>query len=165
MADFFGVTAPKIDWVSSAPMAAIIVALVWTWTPFMMLITLAGLQSADTEIMEAADVDGAGHWQKFVFITLPHLKQYLQLASILGIIYLLNVYDQIFTITAGGPGTATTNLPYEIYLTIFRKYDYGEAAAAGVIVVFFSVILATFGLRMVTSLFESSTPLAGGKKK
>ena len=65
------------------------------------------------------------------------------------------------TITQGGPGSATTNLPYEIYLTAFRKYDYGEAAAAGVIVVIISIIVANFGMRLISSLVAIET----GKKK
>lgn len=157
----FGFEAPQVVWVSEAPMPAIVVALTWTWTPFMMLITLAGLQSQDSDIMEAATVDGAGAWQQFRFLTLPHLRQYLELATVLGIIYLLNTYDQVFAITQGGPGSATTNLPYEIYLTAFRKYDYGEAAAAGVVVVIISVIVANFGMRLVSSLVAVET----GKKR
>ena len=157
----FGFDAPQPVWVSVAPMTAIVVTLTWTWTPFMMLITLAGLQSQDSDITEAATVDGAGAWQQFRFLTLPHLRQYLELATVLGIIYLLNTYDQVFAITQGGPGSATTNLPYEIYLTAFRKYDYGEAAAAGVVIVIISVIVANFGMRMVSSLVSIET----GKKR
>ena len=73
--------------------------------------------------------------QTFRFITLPHLRQYIELAALLGSIYVVQTFDAIFTITQGGPGSATTNLPYEIYLTMFRKFEYGEAAAAGVVVV------------------------------
>jgi polyol transport system permease protein len=156
-----GFEAPQVVWVSQAPMLAIVVTLAWTWTPFMMLITLAGLQSQDSDIVEAATVDGASSWQQFRYLTLPHLRQYLELATVLGIIYLLNTYDQVFAITQGGPGSATTNLPYEIYLTAFRKYDYGEAAAAGVIVVIVSVIVANFGMRLISSFVTVET----GKKR
>ena len=62
--------------------------------------------------------------------------------------------DAIFTITQGGPGTATTNLPYEIYQTIFSKYEYGEASAAGVVVVILTIIVATFALRVISGLFK-----------
>jgi len=162
--DLFGVTAPQPDWVSMEPMAAVIIALVWTWTPFMMLITLAGLQSQDPEVIEAAEVDGATGFQRFRYVTLPMLRQYLELAIVLGVIYLLNTYDQVYTITQGGPGTATTNLPYAIYITAFRGYDYGEASAAGVIVVIISTIIATFGMRLLTSL-SATTPAPAKKKK
>lgn len=162
--ELFGVTAPQPDWISMQPMLAVIIALVWTWTPFMMLITLAGLQSQSQDVIEAAEVDGATGFQRFRFITLPMLRQYLELAIVLGIIYLLNTYDQVYTITQGGPGMSTTNLPYEIYLTAFRKFDYGEAAAAGVIVVIISTIVASFGMRLLTSL-AGTTPTTAPKRR
>ena len=148
---------PVVDFVSSMPMPAVVAALVWQWTPFMMLILLAGLQAQPTDILEAARVDGAGGLKTFRFITLPHMRQYLELATLLGSIYVVNTFDAIFSITEGGPGHATTNLPYEIYLTTFRKYDYGEASAAGVVVVVGTIIVATFALRTVSSLFREET--------
>lgn len=158
IANATGGTTPHIDIVSQSPMAAIVIALVWTWTPFMFLILLAGLQSQDPDVLEAADVDGASSWDKFRYLTIPMLRPYMELCIVLGVIYLLNAYDHVFTITQGGPGTATTNLPYAIYLTAFRGYDYGEASAAGVLVVIFSIIVAGFGLRMVSSLADDTMP-------
>ena len=145
---------PVVDWVSTFPMPAVIVALVWQWTPFMMLILLAGLQSQPEDVLEAARIDRASGFQTFRFITIPHLRQYLELSILLGSVYVVQTFDAIFTITQGGPGAATTNLPYEIYLTMFRKYEYGEAAAAGVVVVVATIIIATFALRVVSSLFQ-----------
>jgi sorbitol/mannitol transport system permease protein len=145
---------PTIDWISSFPMPAVIAALVWQWTPFMMLILLAGLQSQPGDVLEAARIDRATGVQTFRFITLPHLRQYIELSALLGSIYVVQTFDAIFTITQGGPGAATTNLPYEIYLTMFRKYEYGEAAAAGVVVVIGTIIVATFALRVISSLFK-----------
>ena len=145
---------PVVDWVSAMPMPAVIAALVWQWTPFMMLILLAGLQAQPTDILEAAKVDGADGFKTFRWITMPHMRQYLELSGLLGSIYILQTFDAIFSITQGGPGTATTNLPYEIYLTMFRKYEYGEAAAAGVITVVGTIIVATFALRVFSSLFR-----------
>jgi sorbitol/mannitol transport system permease protein len=150
----FGAEGPVIDYVSSTPMPAVIAALVWQWTPFMMLILLAGLQAQPGDVLEAAKIDGANGIQTFRLITLPFLRQYLELGALLGSIYVVQTFDAIFTITQGGPGTATTNLPYEIYLTMFRKYEYGEAAAAGVVVVIGTIIVATMALRSFTSLFE-----------
>lgn len=143
-----------IDWVSEWPMLAVAVTLIWTWTPFMMLIILAGLQSQSTEILEAAAVDGAGPWRVFRSLTLPHLRPYIELAVILGTIYVSQAFDAIYTITQGGPGTATTTIPYEIYLTMFRKYEYGEAAAAGVIIVILTIIVSTFALRTMSTLLK-----------
>jgi sorbitol/mannitol transport system permease protein len=145
---------PVIDYVSSTPMLAVVAVLVWQWTPFMMLILLAGLQAQPGDVLEAAQIDGATGRQTFRHITLPFLRQYIELAALLGSIYVLQTFDAIFTITQGGPGTATTNLPYEIYLTMFRKYEYGEAAAAGVVTVIGTIIIATFALRTISSLFD-----------
>ena len=102
-------------------------------------------------------MDGGGGWQIFRSITLPHLRKYIELGALLGSIYLVQTFDAVFTITQGGPGTATTNLPYEIYLTMFRKYEYGEAAAAGVVVVVATIALRTFALRVVSSLFREES--------
>ncbi|HZK04570.1 MAG TPA: sugar ABC transporter permease [Actinomycetaceae bacterium] len=157
LGNLLGFNAPQVEWLSRVPMLAIIAVLIWTWTPFMMLIILAGLQAMDSDTMEAASIDGANALDKFRYLTIPHLRPYIELSIVLGTIYLLNTYDQVFSITQGGPGSATTNLTYEIYLTAFRKYDYGEAAAAGVIVVLFSIIIATFGLRLVSSLAQAKS--------
>jgi sorbitol/mannitol transport system permease protein len=145
---------PTIDWLSNSAMPAVIVSLVWQWTPFMMLILLAGLQAQPGDVLEAARVDGASAWQTFCHITLPHLRQYIELGVLLGTIYVVQTFDAVFTITQGGPGSQTTNLPYEIYLTMFRKYEYGEAAAAGVVVVIGAIVIATFALRTIASLFR-----------
>jgi sorbitol/mannitol transport system permease protein len=145
---------PTVDWISSYPMPAVIAALVWQWTPFMMLILLAGLQSQPGDVLEAAKIDRASPTQIFRHITLPHLRRYIELSALLGSVYIVQSFDAIYTITQGGPGSATTNLPYEIYLTMFRKFEYGEAAAAGVIVVLGTIVVATFALRTISSLFE-----------
>jgi sorbitol/mannitol transport system permease protein len=154
VAGVFGGRGPTIDWVSTFPMTAVVIALVWQWTPFMMLILLAGLQSQPGDVLEAAKVDGANGIQTFRYMTLPHLRQYLELGGLLGTVYIVQTFDHIYTITQGGPGSATTNLPYEIYLTTFRKYEYGEASAAGVVVVIGTIIIATYSLRLISSLFQ-----------
>jgi sorbitol/mannitol transport system permease protein len=111
------------------------------------------LQSQPGDVLDAANVDDASGFQTFRYMTLPHLRQYLELGILLGSVYIVQVFDHIFTITQGGPGSATTNLPYEIYLTTFRKYEYGEASAAGVVVVIGTIIIATYSLRLISSLF------------
>ncbi|EHR52825.1 permease component of ABC-type sugar transporter [Saccharomonospora marina XMU15] len=148
----FGVD--NVDWVSRFPMASVIMVLVWQWTPFMMLIVLAGLQSQSPEILEAATVDGAGAWSTFAHITLPHLRQFIELGILLGSIFIVQTFDAIFMITQGGPGQATTNLPYFIYQQSFRAFDVGESAAAGVLVVAGTIIIATFALRVISNLFQ-----------
>jgi sorbitol/mannitol transport system permease protein len=143
---------PQPDWISTIPKGSIEAALIWQWTPFMMLILLAGLTSRPLDVIEAARIDGASGWQIFRFMTLPHLRQYLELGALLGSIYVVQNFDFVFTITSGGLGTA--NLPYTIYQTFYQAHDYGLASAAGVIVVIGSIILATFALRVVSSLFR-----------
>jgi sorbitol/mannitol transport system permease protein len=147
-------TGPSKDWISSFPMPAVVVALVWQWTPFMMLILLAGLQAQAGDVLEAAKIDRAGGFQTFRFITLPHLRQYIELSALLGSIYVVQNFDHVFVITSGGLGTA--NLPYTIYQTFYQAHDYGLASAAGVIVVIGSIIIATFALRVVSSLFREA---------
>jgi len=148
----FGGGAPQPDWITNAPFWAVVTALVWQWTPFMMLILLAGLQSQPGDAVEAARVDGAGPWQTFRFITLPHLRRYLELGALLGSIYVVQNFDAVFTITSGGLGTA--NLPYTIYQTFYQAHDYGRASAAGVVLLIATIIIATFALRVVSSLFS-----------
>jgi sorbitol/mannitol transport system permease protein len=150
--DLFGFTAPQPDWISDMPLAAVEVALIWQWTPFMMLILLAGLQSRPAELTEAARLDGASDWQIFRYLTLPHLRRYLELGALLGSIYIVQHFDAVFTITAGGLDTA--NLPYTIYQEFYQAQEYGVASAAGVLVVVGSLIIATFALRVVSSLFR-----------
>jgi sorbitol/mannitol transport system permease protein len=148
----FGVD--DVDWVSQFPMPSIILVLTWQWTPFMMLIVLAGLQSQSPEVLEAAKVDGAHAFATFRRVTLPHLRQFIELGILLGSIYIVQTFDAIFMITQGGPGQATTNLPYFIYLQAFRAFDVGESAAAGVIVVAATIVIATFALRVISNLFK-----------
>ncbi|WP_031082240.1 carbohydrate ABC transporter permease [Streptomyces sp. NRRL WC-3549] len=151
--DLFGDTSPsQPDWIADMPLLAVIAALVWQWTPFMMLILLAGLQSRPAEVIEAARLDGASAWQTFRYLTLPHLRRYLELGVLLGAVYIVQNFDAVFTLTAGGLGTA--NLPYTIYQTFYQAHEYGLASAAGVVVVIGTIIIATFALRVVSSLFS-----------
>ncbi|MFF4700129.1 carbohydrate ABC transporter permease [Streptomyces chattanoogensis] len=143
---------PQPDWMTDSPLAAVEVSLIWQWTPFMMLILLAGLQSRATDAIEAARMDGASAFDIFRYLTLPHLRRYLELAALLGTIYVVQNFDAVFTITSGGLGTA--NLPYTIYQTFYQAHDYGRASAQGVVVVLCSLVVATFALRTVSSLLR-----------
>ncbi|MEV6875401.1 sugar ABC transporter permease [Amycolatopsis sp. NPDC051128] len=145
-----------VDWLSEFPLAAVMAQIVWQWTPFMMLLILAGLQSQAKDVLEAANVDGAGRWRTFVSITLPHLSRFLQLATLLGAIYIVNSFDAIFLMTQGGPGTASTNLPYYIYQRAFEGFDVGQSSAMGVVVVILTMIVATFALRLMFRAFSVS---------
>ncbi|KUM99600.1 sugar ABC transporter permease [Streptomyces yokosukanensis] len=145
-----------VDFVSRFPMASIVTVLVWQWTPFMTLIVLAGLQSQSGDVLEAAQIDGAGPWTTFRAITVPHLRPYIELGVLLGAIYLINTFDVIFMMTQGGPGTATTNLPYYLYQRAFLGFDVGQASALGVVTVAGTIAVASIALRMLFTVFSTT---------
>ncbi len=141
----------SIEFVGQQPTWSIVTVLVWQWTPFMMLILLAGLQGQSADVMEAARVDGAGPWARFRYITLPGLRPYMELGALLGSIYLIQVFDHIDVITGGGPGS--TNVPYFVYQrSIGGGWDFGQAAAFSTVVVVATIILATYALRLLGGL-------------
>jgi sorbitol/mannitol transport system permease protein len=142
------------NWIGVHPQLTIVGFLTWQWTPFMVLLALAGLQSQGDDQLEAARVDGAGSWRIFRSLTMPHLRPYIELGVLLGSIYIVQAFDSIYIITAGGPSTDTTNLPYYIYQVAFQAYDIGRASAMAVIVVIATILIATLALRMVSSLFS-----------
>ncbi|MBF6548012.1 carbohydrate ABC transporter permease [Nocardia brasiliensis] len=146
--------AGQIDWVSRYPLPAVMADLVWQWTPFMMLLILAGLQSMPRDIVEAARVDGASSFAVFRELTLPHLRRFIELGAVLGAIYLVNTFDAVYMMTSGGPGIASSNLPFYIYQRAFLGFDIGQAAAMGVITVIATTVVATLALRL---LFKSFT--------
>jgi sorbitol/mannitol transport system permease protein len=143
----------SVQFISAHPLASIVTVLVWQWTPFMMLIVLAGLQSQPSDILEAANVDGASSWGIFRQLTLPHLRRYLELGALLGSIFIVQAFDAIDVMTGGGPGS--TNVPYYVYQeSIGGGFRYGSASAYAIVVVIFSIIIATFALRVLSSLFR-----------
>ncbi len=149
-------TPPQPDWITTHPLAAIVTSLVWQWTPFMMLILLAGLQGRPMDVIEAAKVDGANSWQIFTKMTLPHMRRYIELAGLLGAIYVVQTFEAVYTITSGGQNTA--NLPYYIQQTFFAGTgEYGLASAAGVVTVIGTIIIATFALRTVLSVLKEES--------
>ncbi|HEY1704265.1 MAG TPA: sugar ABC transporter permease [Trebonia sp.] len=148
----FGVN--HVAWLSAHAYGSVVVVMIWEWTPFMMLIVLAGLQSQAGDILEAAKVDGASAWATFRELTLPHLRPYMELGILLGSINLVNMFDQVRLMTNGGPGTTTTTLPFYLYQQVNYAFDVGGAAAAGVVTVVLTIIVATFALRMFSRVFQ-----------
>src|SRR5580698_11334894 len=148
----FGVN--HVAWLSTHALGSVIVVMIWQWTPFMTLIILAGLQSQPTDTLEAAKVDGAGAFATFRELTIPHLRPYIELGILLGSIYLVNTFDQVRLMTNGGPGTSTTNLPFYLYQQVNFAFNVGGAAAAGVITVILTIIVATFALRLFARVFQ-----------
>jgi sorbitol/mannitol transport system permease protein len=144
----------RVDWLAVHPKFAIISMAVWQWAPFMMLILLAGLQGISDEVREAARIDGAGPITEFRRITLPLLGPYFELAVLLGMIYILQLFGEIFVATQGGPGTSTTTIPYYVYQTISQANDVGTSSAQGVLAIIFSSIIAALLLRLLTRTFR-----------
>jgi sorbitol/mannitol transport system permease protein len=144
----------RIDWLAVHPKLAIIGMAVWQWAPFMMLILLAGLQGISDEIREAARIDGAGPVMEFRRVTLPLLGPYIELALLLGTIYILQIFAEIYVATQGGPGTETTTLPYYVYQTISQANDVGTASAQGVLAIVFASIIAALLLRLLSRAFR-----------
>jgi sorbitol/mannitol transport system permease protein len=143
----------SVAFISDHPLASIVTVLVWQWTPFMMLIMLAGLQSQPSDILEAAGVDGATPFGIFRQLTLPHLRRYLELGALLGSIYIVQAFDAIDVMTGGGPGS--TNVPYFVYQeSIGGGFRYGSASAYAIVVVVFAIIIATFALRLLSGLLK-----------
>ncbi|WP_245700864.1 carbohydrate ABC transporter permease [Sanguibacter gelidistatuariae] len=141
-----------VAWNTQYPLATVVIVLTWQYTPFMMLIILAGLQSQSKDILEAASVDGAGAGRTFLYITMPHLRQYVEIAVLLGAITLVQVFDPIAIMTKGTGGTKT--LAYLLYERAFIGLNVGEAAAYGVVVVILTIIVASVALRTLFSVFK-----------
>jgi sorbitol/mannitol transport system permease protein len=142
-----------VEFVSAHPTMAIAATLIWEWTPFMMLIMLAGLQSQPSDVLEAAKVDGATPFGIFRQLTVSHLRPYAELGILLGTIYLIQVYDQIAVMTGGGPGS--TNVPYFVYQrSIGGGWEFGQASSYSIVVVIVSIAIATFALRVLSGLLK-----------
>jgi sorbitol/mannitol transport system permease protein len=149
--EFFGLNS--VAFISDHPLASIVTVLVWQWTPFMMLIMLAGLQSQPSDILEAANVDGATSFGIFRQLTIPHLRRYLELGALLGSIYIIQAFDAIDQMTGGAPGSK--NVPYFVYQeSIGGGFRYGSASAYAIVVVIASIVIATFALRVLSGLLK-----------
>ena len=137
------------DMLQDLPMFSVVVVIVWQWTPFMMLILLAGLQSLDREQIEACQIDGGGPLVLFRYIVLPHLQRYIELAVLMETLFILSVFGVIFVLTSGGPGIQTTNLSYGIYQEAFQRWDIGEASAMGIFAIILANIVVLFFVRVL----------------
>jgi sorbitol/mannitol transport system permease protein len=147
----------EIAWSTNYPLWTVVIVLTWQFTPFMMLILLAGLSGQPKDVLEAATVDGAGPWKTFTFITLPHLRMYIEIGVLLGTIIIIQVFDPIAIMTKGTGGTKT--LAYLLYERAFIGLNVGEAAAYGVVTVILTIIVASFAMRTLFKVF-----MAGGER-
>lgn len=149
---------PRVAWLSQFPMLTIIVISAWEWTPFFMLVVIAGLQSVPQESIEAAQVDGASGLRILVQIVLPYLKNYYEVALLLGTIFIFQTFGKVYIATGGGPGVDTTTLPYYTYQVAFQHWQVGQAAALGV----FGVVLAIIFAKFMVRFFQGKTQGVNG---
>ena len=144
-----------IDWFNDVPLLAIILIVAWQWLPFATLIRLTSLQSLDEDQKEAAEMDGAGAFSTFFYITLPHLARPITIVILIETIFLLTVFAEIYVTTGGGPGLATTNIAFLIYSQALIQFDVGAASAGGLVAVVLANIVAIFLVRMVGKNLEA----------
>ncbi len=138
-----------IDWMSDFPLASIIMMLSWQWTPFALLIFMTALQSQDQEQKEAAELDGAGFFAKFYYLTLPHLARSIAIVIMIQMIFHLSIFAEILITTGGGPGSDSTNLTYMIFTNALLDFDVGIASAGGVFAIILANIVAYFLIKQV----------------
>ena len=126
---------------------SLIVTEVWQWTPFMFLVLLAGLVAISPEIHEAAAIDGAGRWQRFWQITLPLVRPLMLVALLIRALDVFKIFDTVFSLTFGGPGTFTETITLYVYLLGFRNFRLGYTAAMAVLVLALVSLATTVLLR------------------
>ena len=142
---FFGLQ--PIEWLSQASLASIIMIVSWQWLPFATLILLTAIQSLDREQIEAAEMDGANFFKRFLFITLPHLSRAITIVILIQTIFLLSIFAEIFVTTAGAFGTKT--LTYLIFQRVLESQNIGLGSAGGIYAIILANIVAIFLMRVV----------------
>ena len=151
---FASVGLTPIDWFADLPLTSIVIIVSWQWLPFATLILFTSLQSLDEELKDAANMDGAGPLPYFFYIILPHLARPITVVVLIETIFLLSIFAEIFVTTSGGPGAATTNLAYLIYINSLLEFDVGLGSAGGVIAIILANIVAFFLIRMMGRTLE-----------
>jgi len=134
----------NVGWISETSVAlySVILTDIWQWTPFVVLVLFAGLQSVPDDVSEAAIMDGASRRQRFMHITMPYLKSLIVLILIIRLVDALRVFAKVFILTRGGPSDATNVISMEMYRTAFRFNNFGEASAMAVSLLVLVLILA-----------------------
>src|SRR5688500_324309 len=142
-------TDVTISWLTQTPwnFISLIVADTWQWTPFMFVILLAGLTAIPPHVYEAAELDGVGTWQTFWFITLPMLAPMILLALTLRLLDATKLFDTIFIMTGGGPGTQTYTTSYYLYVLGFQQFHLSNATAGSWIFLVLTAIVISFLVR------------------
>lgn len=127
----------------------LIIVDVWQFSPFVVLVVLAGLKSLPLEPYEAALIDGATPWQQFWKITIPLLKPSLLVAMVIRTLTALRIFDTVMIMTGGGPGSSTEVLSYFGYRLAFQSYEMGKAGTVGFIVMIFALIFTLFYIKTI----------------
>jgi len=122
---------------------------VWHFTPFYMLMILAGLQSIDPALYEAAMIDGANTMQRVFYVTIPQVRRLLFTLGLFDLVTTLVYFDLIWIATHGGPVGSSEVLATYIYRQAFLSFDFGHAAAVGMLLVIVSVTLSAFGVTLM----------------
>ena len=147
----FGINGLIASWLGVAPvdflgqhsLLTVILLVVWQWTPFFVLILLAGFESISEELIDSARVDGAGAFRTLFQIKIPAIATHIEVAIMLGLIFILKTFGLIYVTTAGGPGISSTNLPFIVYRTNFYRWDVGRATAMAVVTVILTLVAIT----------------------
>lgn len=139
---------PAQQWLSSSSLSlnSILIADVWQWTPFMILILYTGRLAIDRDLYEAARIDGASQWFTFRHVTLPQMKGVIAIALLLRSMDAFKFFDKMFVITAGGPGTSSELATYYNYILGFNQFSMGKATAISWLLLLFAVVLANIFL-------------------
>jgi multiple sugar transport system permease protein len=147
----------QVEWLTSQRLALLSLVIVdtWQWTPFIMLIALAGLTAVPRYLYEAASIDRASEWFRFRHITLPLVWPLLLIAILFRAIEAFRLFDLVYILTQGGPGVSTETLSFHVYKVAFLGFDTGLASAYGILMVIVVIILAQFYLRYLDRLREA----------
>ena len=144
----------RVEWLTQQRLAlfSLIIVDTWQWTPFIMLIALAGLTAVPSFLYEAAEIDRASEWFKFRRITLPLVWPLLLIAVMFRAIEAFRLFDLVYILTGGGPGGTTETLSYNVYKVAFFGFDTGRAAAYGILMVIVVIVAAQLYLRYLNRL-------------
>lgn len=143
----------KVSMLTSSTLAlpSTIMVDVWQWTGFMFIIFLAGIKSLPDEPFEAAQMDGASVWQTLWNVTIPLLKPVIIVALVMRIAGSIKVFDQIFVLTGGGPGTSTETVSILLHRKAFADFNFGYASAVAIVLTIIVGILCWFAIRALYS--------------
>ncbi|GAA1438971.1 sugar ABC transporter permease [Mycobacterium cookii] len=146
----------QVEWLTRQRTAlfSLIVVDTWQWTPFIMLIALAGLTAVPAYLYEAASIDRASEWFRFRHITLPMVWPLLLIAVMFRAIEAFRLFDLVYILTSGGPGVSTETLSFHVYKVAFLGFNTGTASAYGILMVLVVIVLAQLYLRYLNKLKE-----------